>query len=179
MGRPVRRVLLLILFGIGLYASLPLGVRIAEPMTHMPIGELPEMPFPILVMRGSTPAVVLVRELRQLQPLPAGSSYLIETDRISTVQRELARQGQWTLTVRSIGADRERIELYWTDDGYNGGVYEATPTTIVPLYRKYTGPGFALVVGGVAFAIAAFAWAAAYLVYRGIARLRPTMVDRN
>jgi hypothetical protein len=128
----------------------PTGARLAEPRTHVPLDALGKRPFPIVVMRGNVPAVMLLDDPRHV---PAGASVLIPP---GAEQRFHDRN--WVLHVDRIRADRQRIELYWMEDGYDGGVYEATPTTIRPLYRKFTGPGFALIAAQRAFLLAAAIW---------------------
>ncbi|MCU1227650.1 MAG: hypothetical protein JWO97_534 [Acidobacteria bacterium] len=64
----------------------------------------------------------------------------------------------WVLNVKRIGPERQRIELYWMNDGYRGGAYEATATSIAPLYRKLAGPLFAAVFGGLATLMSAALW---------------------
>jgi len=69
------------------------------------------------------------------------------------------RESSWVLNVRALAADRERIELFLLGGGYSGGVYEATASTIIPLYRNVTGPGFAFIFGSLALLMNSVAWA--------------------
>jgi hypothetical protein len=56
--------------------------------------------------------------------------------------------------------------LCLVNDGYFGSVYEATATTIRPMYRKITGPGFAFVFGGLALLMNTALWIAIALLVR-------------
>jgi hypothetical protein len=153
-------------------ALLPLARRIADPRTHVPVERLPEGQFPVVVFRGDAARVEFLRDLRHLPELDAHSSYLVPAAKEEAVQRALNDRvpphadGMWVLDVRQLAPDRQHIELYWMQDGYAGGGYEATRRTIAPRYRKITGPGFAFVFGGVAVLINVGIWGAILLAMR-------------
>jgi len=146
-------------------AFVPAGVSLTDQMTHRPIDSVPGERFPVLVMTGNEPRV---RFLDELHPrLPAGSSYLVPPGREDAIEAAINRDGgSWTLDVRHLGPGRQHIELVWVDDGYDGGGYEATHNAVIPRYRKITGPGFGIVVGGAALGINALLWVSILLVLR-------------
>ncbi|MBV9496835.1 MAG: hypothetical protein JOZ54_21515 [Acidobacteria bacterium] len=131
----------------------------------MPLERLPEMRFPVIVMARGGPRVRLLTDPRRPPSLPSDASYLIPMGVDESVQTALNAtprvgvEGGWVLRVRRLTPTLQHIDLVWMDDGYKGGVYEATPRSIRPLYRKFTGPGFAFIFGGVALLINAAMWA--------------------
>jgi hypothetical protein len=159
---PARRVvvfvLLPILFAGSCTALLPVGMSIAEPMSHWPVDVVHAAPFPVVIMTAGVPRVHVVRDVRHMPILPAGSSYLIPPGKDEVVEAAL---GGWILTVRRLTPERQLIDLYWMDDGYSGGGYEATASSVSLRYRKVTGPGFAFVFGGIALSINLVLWRAA------------------
>ena len=90
---------------------------------------------------------------RDVPPPPAGASFLIALDQVERVERQLRehdtvhRDSAWVLRVKQISPDRQKLELFLSGDGFQGGVYEATANTATAQYRKVTGPGFAFVFG--------------------------------
>jgi hypothetical protein len=157
----VRKLLVALLF-LGTCAALfPLAIRVADPMTHLPVTSRPGVPFPVLVIDGGVPAIVTV-DPGAVPPLPRGASYLVPRGREAEVERRLnagdTRDGSWRLRVEHLGPARQHIELYWISDGYFGGAYEATATAIVPRYRKLTGAGFAFIVLATATGMALLVW---------------------
>lgn len=157
-------VVLPILFLGSCTAFLPLGRDIADPMTHMAVERLPEMRFPLVVIARGAPRVLLLTDPHRLPALPPDASYLIPEGADQSVETALnaslraGTEGGWVLRVRRRTPTEQRIDLVWMNDGYAGGVYEATATTIRPLYRKFTGPGFAFLFGGVALVLNAALW---------------------
>src|ERR1043166_4618355 len=120
------------------FALLPLGSNLADPITNASLESAPDMRFPVLVMTGETARVQLLQDLRRIPKLPTGSSYLVPRGREKAVQaainanRSAGIEGGWVLRVRPMTPERQRIELFWMNDGYRGLVYEATRTTISP-----------------------------------------------
>ena len=169
--RGVTYVLLPLLFLGSCTALLPVGMRIADPMTHVRV-DLLDRPFPVLVMTGGVPRVQRVRDLRRVPVLPSGSSYLIPAGQDDVIQTQLNEdlpphaEGGWVLRVRRLTPQRQHIELYWMNDGYSGGAYEATASSFFPRYRKMTGPGFAFVFGGIAFLLNLLIWSVLILAVR-------------
>lgn len=155
-------------------ALLPLGTRLADPMTRVPVDALPDARFPIVVVSGDDARVQYLDDVRRVPPLPAGASYLIPPGRDVAIERQLnashrpAAEGGWRLRVRHLAPERQHIELFWIHDGYSGGAYEATRTSVSPRYRKHTGPGFAFVAAGIALLINAVMWTIVFLVTRVI-----------
>jgi hypothetical protein len=136
------------------------AARIADPMTHHPFPGGLDLQFPVLVVDGVHGVVHLMKPPYAPPVLTAGQTFLIP--------RGATPGGHWNLEVENIAPDRQRVELYRVDDGYSGGVYEATRTTVRPLYRKITGPGFAFVFGGIALAINMIGWLLAALIFRAV-----------
>jgi hypothetical protein len=160
-------VLLPILFVGSCAALLPVGMTIADPITHRPLYAFPGAPFPVVITTGGVPRVHFIQDVRHTPTLPAGSSYLIPSGEDKHLQDELnARRragadGGWVLRVHRVAPRRQHIELYWMSDGYSGGGYEATASSISPRYRKLTGPGFAFIFGGITLVMNLVLWSAA------------------
>ena len=171
-------ILLPLLFVGTCSALIPLGMTIADPMTNISLQAASQRRFPVLVMTGDTLRVELLQDLRRIPSLPAGSSYLVPRGREKAVEAALnashppGTEGIWVLRVRQISRARQRIELFWMNDGYVGGAYEATQTSIAPLHRKMTGPGFAFIFGGVALLINIAMWSVLWFGIRAWARYR-------
>lgn len=163
-------------------ATLPLflapSARLADPMTILDVRALPGHRFPIVIVTADAPRVVLERVPWHIAPPPRGSSYLVGAAHSAESQRRLnaalagADAGSWRLHVEELGRDRERIELTFVQDSYDGSIYEATATSIRPLQRRFTGPGFGIVVGFLALAMNAAAWIIAWIAWRLIGRRR-------
>jgi hypothetical protein len=134
-------------------------------MTHSPVNqENLRGPFPVVVMNDDQAWVAMPEDPHDVPPPPSGASYLVPLERTRSIERYLRdhdtehRDSSWVLNVQALAADRQRIELFLLGDGYWGGVYEATATTITPLYRKVTGPGFAFIFGPLALLMNSVVW---------------------
>jgi hypothetical protein len=162
------RIGLAVLVPVGFLAScaalIPVATHLTDSMTLAPVDQAYPFPFPILVVRGTEASVEEVDHPRDVPPPPPGASYLVPTGRVEAVERYLREhdtthhKSSWVLRVASISSDRQRIELFLLGDGYWGGVYEATATSITPLYRRITGPGYALVFGPLALGLNVMLW---------------------
>jgi hypothetical protein len=175
VGKPWRRrlgcYLLPLLFVGSWVAFLPLGTRLAEPMTHVAVRAVPDRAFLVVVMDGDVPRVSSIGDVTRIPAPPEGASYLIPAGQERVVEARLNADaprdadGRWVLSVKQVAVDRQHIELYRMNDGYWGNGYEATPSSITPRYRKITGPGFAFVVGRYALLLNAAVWAGVALVF--------------
>lgn len=76
----------------------------------------------------------------------------------------------WVLRVKHVATDIEDIEFYWMRDGYQDSVYRATPASIAMRWRKFTGPGFGIIAGGIAMLIDAVAWSIVIVSIRYLRR---------
>lgn len=145
-------------------------------MTNVPIRVVPSMRFPVVVMTGSSARVQFLDDLHRIPALPATSTYLIASPSSAETQLNAQRppeaEGIWVLKVRPIAPGRQKIELYSMNDGYRGGAYEATRTTMRPLYYKITGPGFAFVFGGIALLFDVVVWWAVLVGIRAMRQSR-------
>jgi len=156
--------LLSLLFMSSCTALLPVGMEIADPMTHKRVEISSDLRFPVVVMTGDAPRIHLIDDMRRLPELSPGSSYLIPAGKDKAVERSLNEKlprhadGGWVLRVERVAPHRQHIELFWMNDGYSGGGYEATPSSFLPRYRMSTGPGFAFIFGGIAIAINLGLW---------------------
>lgn len=144
------------------------AARLADPMTLIDVRALPGYRFPIVVVTAGVPHVALERDPWHIAPPPRGSSYFVNPAHAAELQRALNAappppDGGWRLRVEELGLKRERIELTFVHDGYDGSIYEATPTSIRPLQRRLTGPGFAILVGDCALAMNAVVWIVAVI----------------
>ena len=143
----------------------PPATRLADPMTHSPVDhENLRGRFPVVVMNDYQAWVAMPEDPHHVPPPPSGASYLVPLERTRSIERYLRdhdtehHKSSWVLNVQALATDRQRIELFLMGDGYWGGAYEATKTTITPLYRKVTGPGFAL-IAPLALLMNSVAWA--------------------
>jgi len=145
---------------------LPVAARLVDPLTRRPVMDGFEEPFPILVVKGETAWVAMVEDPLKVPPPPPGATYLVPPGEERRVERYVRehdpatpeRDSGWVLQVTGKGAGRQQIELFLMGDGYWGGAYDATSTTVRPRYRKITGPGFALVFGSLATAMNLACW---------------------
>jgi hypothetical protein len=144
---------------------IPPALRLADPMTHRSVDqENRHGPFPVVV-NGDQAWVAMPEDPQNVPPPPSGASYLVPLERTRSIEQYLRdhdtehRKSGWVLRARALSAHHQRIELFLMGDGYWGGAYEATSTTISPLYRKITGPGFALIFGPLALVLNSVAWA--------------------
>ena len=141
------------------------AAKLADPMTHWPVDHQNlRGPFPVVVVRENEAWVEQPNDPHSVPPPPPGASYLIPLDRVRDIERYLRdhdavhKESDWFLNVTSLSPDRQKVELILLGDGYWGGVYEATATTVSPLYRKVTGPGFSFIVGCLAILMNVAAW---------------------
>jgi len=140
-------------------------------MTHVALGRV-ERKFPVVVMTAGRPHVLFLEDVNHPPPVSPGSSYLLPAGRDEAIVASLNAlrpsdaDGTWVVHVERVDPERERVELYYMRDGYEGGVYEATATSVRPLYRKITGPGFALVFGGLASLVSACVCLVVFVIFR-------------
>ena len=154
-------------FAVSFVAMIPLAVRVADPWTHRPVQYGSSgRGFPVVVVDGDDARVEMVEDPWSVPAPPAGASYLVPSGRVRSVGRSIRaneharRDREWVLFVEDVSEGRQRVELFLLGDGYWGGAYEATATTVTPLYRKTTGPGFSLVVILAAHILNGAAWGA-------------------
>jgi len=147
----LRTSLICLLCPLSCLATAPVAQRLSEPLTHKAVDPSSTEPFPVLVIQGDAARVVMTR-VGETPDLPSDASFLVPAGAEGRIQNHLnqtpstGRDGGWVLNVTALAPDRQHVELFWMADGYSGGGYEATATTITPRYRKITGPGFALVL---------------------------------
>lgn len=160
----MRRFLIVLLFFGSCAALVPVGMRVADPMTNVPLHELRGKPFPVVVLTGRTAHVEFLTDSHPSVKLSPGSSFLIPAGQEGAVEAQLndqwtpGREGGWTLRVTRKDPQHQRIELYWVHDGYSGGGYDASDTAIIPHYYKSTGPGFGIICGVLALVFNAVLW---------------------
>ena len=138
---------------------IPVATRLADPITRRPLDAFRE-PFPLLVLSGGAAHVEMMSTTAPVSAVP-GSTHLVPRGQERALEQYLLKHDSrpvahpgWVLRVEEVAAGRQRIELFRVDDGMWGGVYEATAATATPVSRKVTGPGFALVFGPLACALA-------------------------
>ena len=162
LSRSVAPVLKVLAFAALLVACIPLGVWIADPLTHRPLTWKDGRGFPILVVRGQTARLGYLRDSINSAALQPGETYLIPVSQRQAFERQLFetdRRG-WVLKIAGHGPTSQHVELFTLNNGYWGGVYVATSSAVEPLYWKHTGPGFAFIFGGIATLIASAIWVA-------------------
>ncbi len=157
--------ILLVAFMASCAGFLQPALQLADPLTHRPIEhDSRGGGFPVVVVHGDQAWVAMPEDPWNIPPPPTGASYLVPLDRTASIEQYLRendtehRDSGWVLRVEALSANRQRIELFLMGDGYWGGVYEATSTAVTPLYRKVTGPGFALIFGPLSFLLNSVAW---------------------
>ncbi len=159
--------LLAVLFLGTCSALVPLSFRLTDPMTDVPLGTVPSLDLPVVVVTGTRAEVILTKYPFRVPSIAKGSSFLVPKGKEKAIEQYLRdhenphAEGGWWLRVKQLGSDRQRIELFWVNDGFRGGAYEATAATVTPLYQKFTGPGFGIAVAVVAFCGNALLWALA------------------
>jgi hypothetical protein len=174
----VRLGLFALLFAGTCAVLVPASFRLADPMTNVPLGTVPSMSLPVIVVTGTRAEVTLAKYPFRIPTVAKGSSYLVPDGQERAIEKYLRghqdprAEGGWSLRVKRIGSSRQRIELYWINDGYRGGGYEASPTAVKPLYQKITGPGFGIVVAAVAFLTNSVLWGSAVCLLRVYRRKR-------
>lgn len=183
MNRPSNRVLLRILLALAFLGSctglLRPAARLADPLARVSVDKLQGSPFPVLIVERDRGVVEVLRDTSKAPVLRPGQSFLIPPDRRDALLRDIDQmrrpgaEGGWELNVRDLGPGKQHIELYWVNDGYIGGAYEATSDSIRPLYRKITGPGFASIFGGLALLLNVLGWGVALLLVRLVLAQRP------
>ena len=141
------------------------AARLADPMTHSPVDDdRSHSPFPVVAVTGDGAWVNMVEDPHNVPPPPTGATYLIPLERARSIERYLRehdtvhRKSSWVLRVKALSSDRQRVELFLLGDGYWGGVYDATSTSITPQYRKIAGPGFGFVFGPLALLLNSALW---------------------
>jgi hypothetical protein len=149
---------------------------LADPLTHLPVTHVHFHEFPVLVVAGNQAWVEQVEDPLNVPPPPPGASYLVPPGKAREIEQYLIDHdtrgvdSSWVLNVKTLSPDRQRIELYLWGDGYWGGVYEATATTVAPQYRKATGPGFAFIFGPLALLMNMAFWGTVFLSWRLLRR---------
>jgi hypothetical protein len=149
---------------------IPVGARLTDDMTNLPLSMDRDRQLPIVLVKGQRAFVQLHRDPYHVPAPPEGWTYLIAPARAEEVEAQIRRQqdpkadGGWRLRVQPLEGQKQHIELNWVDDGYSGAVYEATATSVRPLYWKSTGPGYAFIFGGVAFLLNVLSWSPVVLV---------------
>ena len=171
-------VLLSIAFLYSCTALLPVAAQLTDSMTHRPVDTTYSEHFPILVVRGTEASVEETDNPHNVPPPPAGASYLVPAGQVKALERYLREHDTtrhdraWVLRVTARSSERQRIELFLMGDGCWGGVYEATATSITPLYRKVAGPIYAMVFGPVALGLNMVLWGSLAASIWGIRRYR-------
>lgn len=186
-GGAAIRPVLGVLFLVSCTGMTPVAAWLTESMTVRPLHPYDSARFPVaLVFEDDARIRWLGKPNEPPGPPPENASFLVPEGKAAEVVRHLRghedpkMDGGWMLEVKPLSAERQRIELYWMADGYRGGIYEATATTVTPLFRKVTGPGYAFVLGPVALALNGALWGAAHLAWRWYRRrraARPALAD--
>jgi hypothetical protein len=159
-------------------SMIPVATQLTDSMTLAPVDQAYSFPFPILVIRGTEASVEEIDHPHDIPPPPVGASYLVPGGQAKAVERYLREhdsihpKSAWVLRVAPTSSERQRIELFLMGDGYWGGVYEATATSIAPLYRRITGPGYAFVFGPLALGLNVALWGVLAVSIWGIRRYR-------
>src|SRR5437773_2613458 len=90
--------------------------RLADPITHIPVGDRSYGPFPVLVVSADTARVNMLENPSDIPPLAAGTSYLVPPEKASYFVRYIREHdapltdSNWVLRVFPLSSDRQRIE---------------------------------------------------------------------
>lgn len=139
-------------FVLSLIGLFPLSGRFADPLFTRPYEARFEVP--VLLVFPEHVEVRLVKSMSDVAPLPnqARYTFAIPPARQQWVERQIQtlpppRPGStWTLRVRQLGHDTQRIDLEAYRDGFSGLIYEAHQNQIVPIAYRSAGPGAAFIV---------------------------------
>lgn len=139
-------------FVLSLIGFFPLSSRFADPLFTRPYEARFEVP--VLLVFPEHVEVRLVKSMSEVAPLPSEARYTfaIPPARQQWVERQIQtlpppRPGSiWTMRVRQLGNDTQRIDLEAYRDGFSGLIYEAHQNLIVPIAYRSAGPGAAFVV---------------------------------
>jgi hypothetical protein len=171
----VKRVALAVGFFISCALLLPFGAWLAGLSTYIPIrSDVGKQDFPVLVVAGDKAWVNILQNPHDVPPPPVGASYLVPLEKAARIERFIREHdtpgidASWKLQVSELSSDRQRIELVRLGDGYWGGIYDATATTITPKYKKITGPLFAFVILLVTLVLKGLLWGAGFLLRRSV-----------
>jgi hypothetical protein len=155
----------------------PLSSHFADPLFTRPYEARFEVP--VLLVFPEHVEVRLVSSLSEVALLSSEARYTlaIPPARQQWVERQIQtlpppRPGSiWTLRVRQLGNDTQRIDLEAYRDGFSGMIYEAHENQIVPIAYRSAGPGAMFVVISIDIALSS---ALALLVWSVLrfARLR-------
>jgi hypothetical protein len=96
---------------------LPIGMRVADPMTNAPLATLPGRPFPVLVVKGVEARVNLEKDSSHIPPPASGWSYLVGPETEARIERYInehqpVRDGNWVVRVTAVAPGIQRIALY-------------------------------------------------------------------
>jgi hypothetical protein len=141
----------LAVFVLALIGLFPLSIRFAYPLFSRPYEARFEVP--VLLVFPDHVEVRLVRRLSEVSPPAADARYTfaIPPARQQWVERQIQtlpppRPGSiWTLRVRQLGNDTQRIDLEAYRDGFTGMIYDAHQNQIVPIAYRSAGPGAAFI----------------------------------
>ena len=147
----MKKWVVLAVFVLSLIALLPVSLHLAEPFfTHR---YEPNYEVPVLLVFPERVEVRWVKDIAELVPLTRNPAYTfaIPSDRQQWVEEQLRRAppprpgSAWSLRVRQLGDDTQRIELEAYRDGFTGLIYDARKTSITPVAYRRAGPGAAFV----------------------------------
>jgi len=144
-----------IVFFASVVGLLQLTWRLARPLATSPWK--PEPYGRCLLVLPNRIELRPTAELPLFSPRAANAEYsfLVRPERRTWVVKQLSsyptptQSASWHLSVRSIDANTQEIELELLGDGFYGIVYRATTDTIVLSKLREAGPGFAFVVLGI------------------------------
>jgi hypothetical protein len=132
-----------------------ISIFLADPLVNRPFD--PRWPGPVLLVWPDRVEIRRVKRISEVSPRPPGAGYtfLVPAERRSSIERQVRdypspkSSASWLLKVKQETPASQRIQLELFGNGIGGMVYEARADSIVPLYSRLTGPGFAFIVGGV------------------------------
>jgi len=166
---------------LSLIALFPVSLRLADPFFTRQYE--PSYEVPVLLVFPEHVEVRWVKNTAELVPPTRNAAYTfaIPPDRQQWIEQQLRcspppRPGSaWSLRVRQLGDETQRIELEAYRDGFTGLIYDARKTSITPVAYRTAGPGAAFVYlmidVGLSCILTMLVWIAMHFVSRQQSRI--------
>lgn len=138
-------------------ALFPISWFLADPLFSHPFEDR-YFGSPVLLVWPDHIEIRQFHHVSEVSPRPkdAGYTFNVAPERQAWVEQQVRdapapqpTKAGWTIHVKQLGPARQRIQLELMGDGVNGLIYEALTDKISPLQTRRTGPGGALIAGGI------------------------------
>ena len=168
----MKKFVLIVVIAISFFLLFPLSWRIGQTFFTHPFNKA--LYDPVLLICPHHVEVLLWHELAKSE-VPStrgeGCTFHVVPERQESVKAEVAQlkspgDSSWTLRVKQLGENRQRIDLELLGDGVAGMIYEVRDNEITPLNSRLTGPAGEIYPLAVNFLL----WFALWLIVWGIRR---------